>query len=133
MKLRTTLSLLGAGLVVTFLAIATRLCGCGKTTTTAELFVGQTIKVPLMTFRLQVGRFPTTTEGLAALLKCPPDAEGKWQGPYLDGTKVPLDPWGQPYQYRHPATKSSGPYDVWSLGPDRVPSADDIGNWQLKT
>lgn len=100
--------------------------------TTVDIFVKQTIQTPLTTFKLHVGRLPTTAEGLAALVTCPPGAEGKWQGPYIEG-KVPFDPWGQPYQYRQPGTRGALPYDVWSLGPDRVPSADDIGNWQKKT
>lgn len=133
MNLRTTLSLISVGLVAALLALAIPICGCGSTTTTAELFVQQTIHTPLEAFKLQVGRFPTTAEGLEALFKSPSDAEGKWQGPYIESMKVPIDPWGQPYRYQYPAARSSRPYDIWSLGPDRVPSADDIGNWQKKT
>ncbi|HEY1108464.1 MAG TPA: type II secretion system protein GspG [Opitutaceae bacterium] len=132
MKLRTAIPLLGVCLVAAFLVVTTRFCACSDQATTAHMFVQQTIQAPLATFRLQLGRFPTTAEGLGALFTCPPGSEGKWQGPYVEG-RVPLDPWGQPYQYRYPATTSSRPYDVWSLGPDRVPSADDIGNWQMKT
>lgn len=98
---------------------------------TAEIFVQTTLQAPLANFKLHVGRFPTTEEGLQALLTCPPGTEGTWKGPYLNSIRVPVDPWGNPYEYRCPATRSSRPYDVWSMGPDRVPSADDIGNWQV--
>ena len=99
-------------------------------TNSATLFVQQTLRTSLVAFKLQVGRWPTTAEGLEVLFKCPPGEEERWRGPYLDGGKLPLDPWGNPYHYRYPATRSSRHYDVWSLGPDRLPSADDIGNWE---
>ena len=52
-------------------------------------------------FRLDVGRFPTTEEGLKALVERPGNAE-RWAGPYLKKQGVPLDPWGRPYIYRKP-------------------------------
>ena len=93
----------------------------------ASLFVHLSMSTPLVAFKNDLGRFPTTAEGLAALLRCPPGLEGRWQGPYLE--ELPLDPWGHPYQYRSPATKSTKGYDLWSFGPDGVASDDDIGNW----
>lgn len=135
MKLRTTILLI-AGLIVVALALLLTTASPMRLGVSrpmvATVFVQQVSKTALATFKVQVGRFPSTAEGLEALLRCPPGAEGKWQGPYLDRAKVPLDPWGQPYLYRQPATKSSLPYDLWSHGPDRVPSSDDIGNWQVK-
>jgi general secretion pathway protein G len=71
----------------------------------------------LDTFRLDVGRFPTTEEGLAALQNKPADAD-KWNGPYLK-KDVGLDPWGHPYVYRAPGTKSE--YDIVSYGKDGQP------------
>lgn len=133
MKLRTAIPLLAMCVVIASVVITTPFCACGNMSTTAELFVQQTIQTPLATFKLHVGRFPATAEGLEALRTCPPGAEGKWQGSYIEGIRVPIDPWGEPYRYRQPATKSEHPYDVWSFGPDRMPSADDIGNWQKKT
>jgi general secretion pathway protein G len=65
-------------------------------------------------FRLDVGRYPTTQEGLAALVVKPANAD-KWAGPYLK-KEVPLDPWGHPYIYRIPGTKSD--YAIISNGPD---------------
>jgi general secretion pathway protein G len=69
-------------------------------------------------FRLDVGRYPTTEEGLKALMTAPPSAGAKWNGPYLKKI-VPADPWGHPYQYRSPGTK--GDYDIVSLGKDGQP------------
>jgi len=97
----------------------------------AEIFVNQTLKTPLNAYRFAVGDFPTTTEGLGALLVAPEGKTG-WGGPYLDvkGGKIPEDPWGQPYQYRYPGTKNKGGYDIWSRGEDKEDgTADDIGNW----
>jgi general secretion pathway protein G len=66
-------------------------------------------------FFLDNGRYPTTGEGLQALVKRPPSADA-WAGPYLKQNAVPADPWGHPYEYRVPG--KSGPYAITSLGPD---------------
>jgi len=67
-------------------------------------------------FRLDVGRFPTTEEGLSVLVGKP--ALPKWNGPYLRKA-IPDDPWGKPYIYRAPGTK--GDYELMSLGKDGSP------------
>jgi general secretion pathway protein G len=66
-------------------------------------------------FYLDTGRYPTTSEGLQALVKSPPSA-GRWGGPYLKQDSVPADPWGRPYEYRVPGR--SGPYQIISTGAD---------------
>jgi general secretion pathway protein G len=71
----------------------------------------------LDTYRLDMGRYPTTEEGLASLITKPADG-GRWNGPYLQ-KDIPLDPWGQPYQYRAPGSKSE--FDITSTGKDRQP------------
>ncbi len=80
-------------------------------------------------YRLDVGRYPTTEQGLAALT-VQPVGEGRWQGPYLKKA-VPLDPWGNPYQYRSPG--EHGEVDLYSFGNDGKPGgsglAADITNW----
>ena len=68
----------------------------------------------LSQYRLDVGRFPTTAQGLDALLKAP-TGEARWQGPYLQRA-IPLDPWGHPYQYRSPG--AAGDFDLFSFGKD---------------
>jgi general secretion pathway protein G len=80
-------------------------------------------------YRLDVGRYPTTEQGLAAL-NSPPAGVPRWQGPYLKKA-VPNDPWGTPYQYRAPG--EHGEVDLFSLGKDGQPGgtaeAADIANW----
>ena len=80
-------------------------------------------------YRLDVGRYPSTAQGLQAL-QVAPTGESRWQGPYLKKA-VPADPWGKPYQYRQPG--EHGEYDILSLGADAQPGGEgpaaDIGNW----
>lgn len=65
-------------------------------------------------YRLDVGHYPTTEQGLAALL-ANPDNDPKWNGPYLQKS-VPADPWGKPYVYKSPG--DHGEFDLASLGKD---------------
>lgn len=80
-------------------------------------------------YRLDVGHYPTTEQGLPALMTAPA-GETRWAGPYLKKA-VPTDPWGKPYQYRQPG--EHGEYDILSLGADGQPGgegpATDVGNW----
>ena len=102
----------------------------GQQENAADLFVNQSAKIPLTSYRLDVGSFPNTEEGLKALMTAPAGKKGRWKGPYFE--ENPKDPWGNDYQYRYPGSKNvngSRGYDLWSLGPDGVESADDIGNW----
>jgi len=72
----------------------------------------------LQAFRIDVGRFPTTAEGLQVLVTAPPN-EPRWRGPYLkDG--IPLDPWGMPYQYTLPGANGKD-FELLSYGRDRAP------------
>jgi len=99
--------------------------------TTARLFVQESMNTPLTTYRLQMGDYPTTAEGLQALITPPQGKADRWHGPYLDarGGKLPVDPWGHPYQYRYPGTHNKGGYDLFSLGSDGIENENDIGNW----
>lgn len=80
-------------------------------------------------FRLDTGRYPTTSEGLNALTTNP-NIDG-WDGPYLK-KGVPNDPWGRPYVYQSPGTH--GDYDLYSLGADGQPGGEgenrDITSWE---
>lgn len=67
-------------------------------------------------FYMDAGRFPSSAEGLEALVH-PAAGVAAWNGPYLRGSSVPNDPWGTPYVYRSPG--EHGPYDLISLGSDR--------------
>ena len=98
----------------------------------AKLFVNSEVEIPLTSYRVDVGDYPTTEEGLQALFTAPAGKTDRWRGPYVtDGTKFPItDPWGEPYQYRYPGVHNKGSYDCWSKGPDRADGTDDdIGNW----
>ena len=80
-------------------------------------------------FRLDVGRYPTTQEGLNALSANP--GVDKWEGPYLK-KGLPADPWDKPYQFQSPG--SHGEYDLWSYGRDGQPGGDgedkDVTSWE---
>ena len=98
----------------------------------AKLFVTQSMRTPLVTYRLHMGSYPSTEEGIAVLKAAPAGKTDRWRGPYLDeSVKVPvLDPWGEPYQYRNPGGHNKDGYDLWSKGPDKTDGTDDdIGNW----
>ena len=79
---------------------------------------------------LDVGRYPTTSEGLTALVRRP-GSTGAWNGPYLKGGLVPVDPWGNPYVYRSPG--EHGSYDIISYAADGqeggTGAAADITSW----
>ncbi len=100
----------------------------GGQESTAKIFVDTAVDAPLLKYRIDTGSFPTTGEGLAALLKAPGSKAAKWKGPYIDN--LPDDPWGNPYKYRNPGSKNPNKYDLYSLGKDGTESADDIGNWE---
>jgi general secretion pathway protein G len=98
--------------------------------TTASLFVHESIKLPLTSYRIKMGDYPSTAEGLQALVTPPTGKADQWTGPYFADGKIPLDPWKEPYVYRYPGVKNKNGYDVFSKGPDRTEgTADDIGNW----
>lgn len=102
----------------------------GAQGTTAELFVKESLKAPLFTYRMHMGDYPSTSEGLQALIDRPGAKGDRWHGPYITEAKVPRDPWGEPYQYAYPGTRNKGSYDLWSKGPDKQSgTGDDIGNW----
>lgn len=102
----------------------------GAQVSTAHLFVNESIKLPLTSYRIQMGDYPSTAEGLRALIAAPASKADQWHGPYLDPVKIPRDPWGEEYVYRYPGVKNKSGYDVFSKGPDKAEgTADDIGNW----
>lgn len=86
----------------------------GKSEVTVAKAQIEAFEKALDAFRLDVGRYPTTEEGLASLL-ANPAAAAKWNGPYLK-KDVPQDPWGNPYVYRSPGSK--GEFEILSYGKD---------------
>lgn len=81
-------------------------------------------------YRLDIGHYPSTQQGLAALTHKPAE-ESRWDGPYLK-KDAPLDPWGNPYVYRYPSEHGAD-FDLSSWGADRAPGGTgdgaDIVNW----
>lgn len=67
-------------------------------------------------YKLDVGIYPSSSQGLQALINKPSDVSS-WNGPYLKATEPPLDPWSHPYTYRSPAARSGHDYDLCSGGP----------------
>jgi len=80
-------------------------------------------------YRLDIGNYPSTEQGLAALTVKPAN-EAKWGGPYMKKA-VPMDPWGRPYAYKFPGEHNE--FDLWSFGKDGQPGGtaenEDITNW----
>lgn len=107
----------------------------GSQESVAKLFVTESLKAPLVRYRIDVGDYPSTAEGLQALIAAPAGRVERWKGPYIEitgGGGVPKDPWGEPYQYRYPGklNQNAGGYDLFSKGKDKVADTpDDIGNW----
>jgi len=98
----------------------------------AKIFVRDSFRTTLVRYKMDLGDYPSTAEGLNALLVAPGNAGDRWHGPYaeLNGNQLPADPWGEQYQYRYPGTHNKDGYDLFSKGPDKTEgTADDIGNW----
>ena len=102
----------------------------GSKTKTARLQI-EDLSAALDLYRLEVGRYPSTSEGLVSLVEKPGDAKN-WNGPYLKKNKIPDDPWGNAYQYSSPG--SHGPFDILSLGADNAEGGDgenpDVASWE---
>ncbi|TCK08762.1 type II secretion system major pseudopilin GspG [Marinobacterium mangrovicola] len=103
--------------------------GSSKTQTAALQI--QELGAALDLYRLEVGRYPTTQQGLEALVKQPSGATN-WNGPYLSKNVVRQDPWGNDYNYEAPG--SHGEYDLYSLGADGQEGGEgenqDVSNWE---
>jgi len=96
----------------------------------AQADIQGNISLSLKLYELDNGRFPTTEQGLQALVSKPKiePIPSNWNGPYLD--KFPIDPWGRPYQYRYPGVHNPSSFDLWSVGKDGIESEDDVKNWK---
>ena len=84
----------------------------------------------LALYRFDVGLYPTTSQGLRALVEDP--GIPNWSGPYLEKNNVPKDTWGRDYQYRFPG--DHGDYDLWSFGADGEEGGEgdntDVNSWE---
>jgi general secretion pathway protein G len=99
-------------------------------TKTARLQIEQ-LAAALDTYRLEVGVYPSSSQGLDALVERPSGVES-WNGPYLRKRNLPKDPWGRDYLYRYPG--ENGDFDLYSLGADGSDGGEgedqDVGSWQ---
>jgi len=90
------------------------------------------LETALKTYRLDTGRYPTTEEGLKALV-VKPEGLKSWDGPYLE-KDLPMDPWGNPYLYKCPGEKTE--YEIASYGGDGKPGGEgedkDIFSWEVR-
>jgi general secretion pathway protein G len=94
-----------------------------------KTFITHDLDAALMAYKNDTGAFPSTRQGLKALVE-QPDNVSNWKGPYLSADAL-KDTWNISYQYAFPGRHSGmGKFDVWSMGPDKMSgTADDIGNW----
>jgi len=98
-----------------------------------DFFAGH--KTVLSMFKVDCGRYPTTEEGLNALITRPKDIPAyEWHGPYFDPPELSKDPWGHEYVYRCPGIHNPDGFDLFSYGPDGFSKTsgddeDDINNW----
>lgn len=143
-KLRRGLTLLELMIVLIILVgimaiVGPRLLGTQKKADvrTAQVQV-DSLASALKMYAVDMKIFPSTEEGLELLVKAPEDETlaRNWDGPYIEGGKLPIDPWGSPFQYEYGATEGGSEETavidfprIFSIGPDRQPgTGDDIGN-----
>ena len=97
--------------------------------TIAKVDIDSNISSALKLYQVDNGTFPTTEQGLEALLRKPtsPPTPTNWNGPYLE--KESIDPWGRKYQYQFPGSHGVS-YDLYSFGPKENDEKGQIRNWQ---
>lgn len=108
----------------------------GKARATSTRAQMKQIESALTFYQMDNGRFPTTEQGLEALVRKPtigPEPRNYRPGGYLQGGELPTDAWGNPYQYEYPGQRNPESFDLWSYGADGAPGGSgedaDIGNW----
>ena len=127
MELLVVLAILGLLMSLVGPQVLNQLGGAKTKTTGIQI---KDLEQALEMYKLDVGRFPSTSEGLDALVKKPGNATG-WNGPYLK-SDVPLDPWNREYNYKYPGER--GEVDIFSYGANGSPGGEgedaDVGNWK---
>lgn len=121
-------------LAVAYLYFTHPICGGRQTAARAQI---SNVEGVLELYQMDSGTYPTTEQGLAALVAKPtaaPVPEVYPPGGYLRGGRVPLDPWGNPYQYRSPGLHKPDLFDLWSYGADGAEGGEgpdaDVCNWE---
>jgi len=128
MELLVVLAILGLLVSLVGPQVLNQLGGAKTKTTKIQI---RDLEQALEMYKLDVGRYPSTSEGLDALVDKPGDALG-WNGPYLKGSKVPKDPWNRDYHYKYPGERAE--VDIFSYGQNGSPGGDgedaDVNNWE---
>ena len=92
------------------------------------------LETSLLNFKLKYSRYPSTSEGLNALVTPPPMKNGRTPGKFMDNPEQLVDPWGSPFQYFSPATSGNHEYEIVSYGSDGQSGgtgpAADLSNWE---
>jgi general secretion pathway protein G len=126
MELLVVLAILGLLMSLVGPQVLNQLGGAKTKTTGIQI---KDLEQSLEMYKLDVGRFPSTEEGLQALVEKPGNAVG-WNGPYLK-SDVPLDPWNREYHYKYPGERAE--LDIYSYGQDGQAGGEgedaDVGNW----
>ncbi|MBL7131936.1 MAG: type II secretion system major pseudopilin GspG [Candidatus Omnitrophica bacterium] len=102
----------------------------------AKADIESNLALALDLYELDNGRYPTTEQGLNALIteSTSTPVPVNWNGSYLKKKKIPNDPWGRPYIYTCPGMHNQEDYDLYSYGPDAVEGGgDDVVNWEEET
>ncbi len=138
LKNRKAFTLIEIMLVVMIIGILAamvipNIAGRGKQarTAAARADIEANLTTALDLYELDNSQYPTTDQGLKALIQKPsasPVPEN-WSGPYLKKKAIALDPWGKEYAYVSPGVHNTDGFDLFSYGPDGVESGDDIVNW----
>ena len=127
MELLVVLAILGLLMSLVGPRVLNQLGGAKTKTTGIQI---KDLEQSLEMYKLDVGRFPSTEEGLSALVSKPGNAPG-WNGPYLK-SGVPMDPWNREYHYKYPGER--GELDIFSYGQDGQAGGEgedsDVGNWK---
>jgi general secretion pathway protein G len=99
--------------------------------TAARTDIESNVGTALDLYKMDTGQYPTTEQGLSALLTPPTlsPVPTQWNGPYLKKKRIPKDPWGRDYVYVSPGVNNPESYDLSSLGPNGVEGSNDITNW----
>jgi len=127
MELLVVLAILGLLMSLVGPRVLNQLGGAKVKTAAIQI---KDLEQSLEMYKLDTGRYPSTDDGLAALMKKPGNVSG-WNGPYLK-SDVPLDPWKREYHYKFPG--DHGELDIFSYGQNGSPGGEgedtDIGNWK---
>ena len=136
LRRRSGFSLIELMIVLVILAILAGIIGVKFTglSKNAKITAAKTqlssFKQALDRYELDMGQYPTSADGLSALIEKPADGQEDWKGPYLSTNSLPKDQWDHAWVYRAPGQHFPDGYDLWSSGPDgEEGGGDDLTNW----